>query len=194
MENKRLVPSAPVETGTNDVITWALPEEAVARLGRGREPSMVFSPDGKHLVIGNSLGLWLYDLTTLSPIALWETERGMVGRVAFSPNGKWLTACNSDQILKVLDIQNGECLTQVETDDYISGLTFSYNNQYLAAAYAQSAIVEVWHAETCEPVTEFTSDTEEAGFYRPISFSPDTRLIASTSASDTTDDAEVIVV
>ncbi len=118
----------------------------------------------------------------------------MVGRIAFSPNGKWIAAGNSDQILKVLDIQNGACLAQVKTDDYISGLTFSYNDQYLAAAYARSAIVEVWHAEACEPVTQFTSDTEKAGFYRPISFSPDTRLIASTSASDTTDDAEVIVV
>ena len=194
MESKQSLIQAPVEANENDVTTWALPEGAVARLGRGCELSMAFSPDEKHLVIGNSLGLWLYDLETLSPIALWETERGMVFHIAFSPNGKWIAACNSDKILKVLDIQNGACLAQVEIDDYISGLTFSYNNQYLAAAYARSAIVEVWHAETCEPVAQFTSDTEEAGFYSPISFSPDTRLIASTSASDTTDDAEVIVV
>ena len=194
MENRQPQNLAPVSANGDDVTTWALPEGAIARLGRGREPDMVFSPDGQSLAIGTSLGIWLYDLATLSPIALWETERGMVGRIAFSSDGKWLAASNSDQILKVLDIQNGTCLTQVKTDDYISGLTFSYNNQYLAAAYAQSAIVEVWHAETCEPVAQFTADTEEAGFYRPISFSPDTRLIASTSAADTTDDAEAIVV
>ena len=129
MESKQSLIQAPVSVNGNDVTTWALPEGAVARLGRGREPSMVFSPDGKRLVIGNSLGLWLYDLTTLSPIALWETERGMVGRTAFSSNGKWIAASNSDQILKVLDIQNGTCLAQIKTDDYISGLTFSYNNQ-----------------------------------------------------------------
>ena len=194
MANKKFAAHSSVEADIDDVTTWALPEGAVARLGRGREPSMAFSPDGKHLAIGNSLGLWLYDLATLSPIALWETARGMVGQVAFSPNEKWLAASNSDQILKVLDIQNGACLTEVKTDDYISGLTFSYNNQYLAAAYARSAIVEVWHAETCKLVAQFTADTEKAGFYRPITFSTDTRLIASTSASDTTDDAEVIAV
>lgn len=193
MESKQSLIQAPVERNENDVTNWSLPEGAVARLGRGREPDMAFSPDGRYLAIGTSLGLWLYDLATLSPTALWETERGMVGRIAFSSNGKWIAASNSDQILKVLDIQKGTCLAQVKTDDYISGLTFSYNNQYLAAAYARSAIVEVWHAETCEPVAQFTSDTEKAGFYRPISFSPDTRLIASTSASNTTDDAEVIV-
>ncbi len=194
MENKKLVPSVSVEADENDVTTWALPEGAIARLGRGREPDMVFSPDDQSLAIGTSLGIWLYDLATLSPIALWETERGMVGRIAFSSDGKWLAASNSDQILKVLDIQNGTCLAQVKTDDYISGLTFSYNNQYLAAAYTRSTIVEVWHAETCKPIAQFTSDAEKTGFYRPISFSPDTRLIASTSASDTTDNAEVIVV
>ena len=194
MGSKQSQNLAPVSVDGDDVTTWALPEGAVARLGRGCNASMAFSPDEKHLVIGNSLGLWLYDLETLSPIALWETGRGMVFHIACSPNGKWIAACNSDKILKVLDLQNGACLAQVEIDDYISGLTFSDNNQYLAAAYARSAIVEVWRAETCKPVAQFTSNTEEAGFYSPISFSPDTRLIASTSASDTTDDAEVIVV
>ncbi|MCG9134358.1 WD40 repeat domain-containing protein [Candidatus Poribacteria bacterium] len=194
MENKQSQNLAPVSANENDVTTWALPEGAVARLGRGREPDIALSPDGQLLAIGTAMGFWLYDLETLSPIALWETERGMVFHIAFSPNGKWIAACNSDQTLKVLDIQDGTCLREVKTDDYISGLTFSYNNQYLAAAYARSAIVEVWHAETCEPVAQFTSDTEKAGFYRPISFSPDTQLIASTSTSDTTDDAEVIVV
>ena len=193
MENKKLVP-APVGVDGEDVTTWALPEGAIARLGRGCEPDFDFSPDGQYLAIGTALGLWLYDLETLSPIALWETDRGLVFHVAFSPNGKWIAAGNSDKILKVLDIQNGTCLTQVETDDNISGLTFSPDNQYIAAAYACSAIVEIWHAETCEPFAKFTADTEEAGFYCPISFSPDTQLIASTCSSATTDNAESIIV
>ena len=194
MESKQSLIQAPVSANGNDVTTWALPEGAIARLGRGREPDMAFSADGQFLAFGTAMGLWLYDLATLSPIALWETERGMVGRIAFSSNGKWLAASNSDQILKVLDIQKGTCLAQVKTDDYISGLTFSYNNQYLAAAYAQSAIVEIWHAETGESVAQFTSDIEKAGFYRPISFSPDTRLIASTCRGNAVHNAEATAV
>ena len=103
MQDPKLAISGPEDVGGDDVTTWALPEGAVARLGRGREPDMTFSPEGRSLAIGTSLGLWLYDLATLCPIALWETERGMVGRIAFSPNGKWLAVSNSDQILKVLD-------------------------------------------------------------------------------------------
>ena len=194
MHDNKLDISAPAGGGEEDVTTWALPEGAIARLGRGREPDIKFSPDGQYLAIGNSFGLWLYDLATLSPVALWETERGMVSRVAFSHNGKWIAASNSDQILKVLDVQNGTCLTQTETEDYISGLTFSSDNRYLAAAYARSSTIEIWNPETGEPFAKFTSDTKKAGFYRPICFSTDSRLIASTCSSATTDNAESIIV
>ncbi len=194
MENKKLVISAPAGAKGEDVTTWALPEGAIARLGCGREPDIAFSPDGQYLGIGNSLGLWLYDLATLSPIALWETERGMIGCIAFSSNGRWIAASNSDNILKVLNIQNGACLTQVETANYITGLTFSQDNCYLAAAYASSSTVEVWRSETGEPDGQYYTDTEIAGFHRPISISPDSQLIASTRSSETYHNADEVVV
>ncbi len=194
MPDKKLGMPAPKEVGRDDVTTWALPEGAVARLGRGCHPDMTFSADGQFLAIGTAMGLWLYDLETLSPIALWETERGMVFHVAFSPNGKWIAACNSDKILKVLDIQNGACVTQVEIDDYITKSTFSHDSQYLAAAYASTPTAEVWRAETSKPVAQFTADTEVESYDSPISFSPDTRLIAFTCSSTTTDEAESIIV
>ncbi len=185
---------APKEVGRDDVTTWALPEGAIARLGRGCHPDFAFSPDGQSFVIGNTLGLWVYDLETLSLIALWETERGMVFHIAFSPNGKWIAACNSDKILKILDIQNGACLTQIKIDDYITKLAFSHDSQYLAAAYASAPTAEVWHAETGESVTQFTADTEVESYDSPISFSPDTQLIAFTCSASDTDDAESIIV
>ncbi|MCY4401727.1 MAG: WD40 repeat domain-containing protein [Candidatus Poribacteria bacterium] len=194
MPDKTSVIYSQVDVNESDVTTWELPEGAIARLGRGREPDFDFSPDGQYLAIGTSLGLWLYDLAELSPIALWEIQRGMVGCVAFSPNGKWIATSNSDNILKVLDIQNGVCLTKVESDEYITGLTFSPDNQYIAAAYSRSSKVEIWYAETGEPVVQFTADTEEASFFRPISFSPDTRLIVSTCRFNTTDEGYSVIV
>ena len=194
MENATNLISERDTEDCSDVTTWALPEGAIARLGRGCHPDFAFSPDGQYLVIGNTLGIWLYDLETLSPIALWETERGMTFHIAFSPNGKWIAACNSDKILKVLDIQNRACLTQMKIDDYITKLTFSHDSQYLAAAYASAPTAEVWHAETAKPVAQFTADTEEESYDSPISFSPDTLLIAFTCSSSDTDDAESIIV
>ncbi len=194
MENQK--PSTPVPIGSfkGDVTTWLLPEGAIARLGRGSEPKMTFSPDGQSLAIGTCIGLWLYDLTTLTPIALWETERGWVESVAFSPNGKWIAVSISDRILKILDVQNGTCLTHVKSETFIEGMSFSHDNRYLAVAYWSTSVVEVWHAETGKPFAKLTADIGEGGFYRPVCFSPDTRLIASTCRSATTDRAELIVV
>jgi len=169
MSNKKSVLPALVSVNDSDVTTWALPEGAVARLGRGWVPDITFSPDERYLAVGTWMGLWLYDLETLSPVTLWETERGMVGRVAFSPNGKWIATSNSDHILKILDSRTGECIAETETDDYISGLTFSPDSQYLAAAYASSSTVEIWQTETCESVRQYYPYIDFASFYRPIS-------------------------
>ena len=194
MKNKKSVISTPENFYENDVTTWALPEGAIARLGRGCSPDFAFSPDGQSLAIGNTLGLWVYDLETLSPIALWETERGLIVNVAFSPNGKWIAIYNLDNIIKVLDIRKGTCLSQVETNGTVYGLTFSDDNRYLAASYGSSAIVEVWHTETCEPVAQYTLDTEETSYYCPISFSPCAELIVSTGPNSTDQNADEIVI
>lgn len=194
MKDKKAITPVIESMVGDDVTTWALPDGAVARLGRGWVIDIAFSPDKRYLAVGTWVGLWLYDLETLSPVALWETERGMVGCIAFSPNGKWIATSNSDHILKVLNIQNGACFTQVETADYITGLTFSQDNHYLAAAYASSATVEIWCSETGEPDGEYFTDTEIASFHRPISISPDSQLIASTCSSETYHNADEIVV
>ena len=194
MHDKKSEIPASIDVSGSDVTTWSLPEGAIARLGRGCHPDFAFSPDGDALVIGNTIGLWVYDLETLAPIALWETERGMIFNVAISPNGKWIAACNSDKILKVLDIQNGACLSQAKLEHSITNLTFSHDNQYLAAVYSNAPVAEVWQVETCKSVAQFTVDSEEESYDSPICFSPDTRMIAFSCGSSETDDAESIIV
>ncbi len=194
MHDKIIEISRPIGADANDVTTWALPEGAIARLGRGSEPKMTFSANGQYLAIGTLLGLWLYDLATLSPIALWNVERGMVESVAFSPNGKWIAASHSGRMLKIWNVQNGTFWTQVKLENFIYRMTFSHDNQYLAVAYDRSSVIEVWHTETGKPFARLTADIEEGGIYRPICFSPDTQLIASTCRSATTDRAESITV
>jgi len=95
----------PLRLNSSDVSLLALPKNAVARLGRGCEPDIAFTQNGRYLAVGTWVGLWVYDLITLSPIALWEVERGMIGKVTFSPNGEWLAASNSDNSLKVWNVR-----------------------------------------------------------------------------------------
>ena len=39
-----------MEINDTDITTWALPENAIARLGRGSVKDVAFSPDGECLV------------------------------------------------------------------------------------------------------------------------------------------------
>lgn len=43
---------------------WQLPEGVLARLGKGWVTDCVFSPDGSHLVVASSIGIWIYETTT----------------------------------------------------------------------------------------------------------------------------------
>lgn len=120
-----------------DVTTWALPEDAIARLGRGRVDSLELSPDGKYLAIGTWIGLWWYELATMKPIALWETERGMVCALKFSPNGELLAIGNWDGSVKIWDVKNRQCLAKMQRMgqfDRASRFAFSPDGQRLASS------------------------------------------------------------
>ena len=144
------------------VITWALPDKAIARFGRGCVRDLALSPDRKTLVVATYIGVWLYELSTVTPIHLWETERGMSCRLNFSPNGKWLAIGNSDETLKVWDVEQRKSITRIETSKIrfrssLSQVLFSNNSQYIATSEPLTGVVHIWHAETGEQIAEFPS-------------------------------------
>lgn len=108
----------------SDVSTWALPEGAIGRLGRGRINDLAFSPDGESLAVATTIGVWLYELATLEPIALWETERGLVSTVAFSPDGQWIATSNWDGVIKVWDAETQRCTAKIQRSRYRNALAF----------------------------------------------------------------------
>lgn len=100
----------------NEANTWALPKGAIARLGRGVVQDLSLSPDANTLAVGSRIGLWLYDVPTKTPFALWDTERGVVRAVAFSPSGRLLATGNWDGGIKVWDAHSGRCLAKMERE------------------------------------------------------------------------------
>ena len=173
---------------TKNVNTWALPDGAIARLGRGYVEDLALSPDRKTLVVATYMGVWLYELSTMIPIHLWETERGMSCRLNFSPNGKWLAIGNRDQTLKVWDVDQGKSITRIETSKIrfrsrLSQVLFSNDSQYIATSEPLIGIVHLWHAETGEQIAEFQADPNitvrwQGGVPRPLCFSDDGQLLA----------------
>ena len=167
-----------------DVSTWALPEGAMGRLGRGRIADLAFSPDGESLAVATTMGCWLYELPTMKPIALWGTERGLVSTISFSPNGQWIATSNWDDIIKVWETETQRCAIKIQGwHECTSQLTFSPDSQYLAASGKGYGDVYVWNTETGRHVASFrvagTPKKGERGPANfPVCFSPDGQYLA----------------
>ena len=186
--------TVPQETGINntDVTTWALPEGAIARLGRGIRSSLEFSPDGKYLAVGTKIGLWWYELATMKPVALWETERGMISALKFSSEGALLATGNSDGGIKIWDVPNHRCLAKMQRMgrfDRVTELVFSPDGQCLASSGGRYDAVYVWHLETGEQIAKFTVDEELQSRHRPpaipLVFSPDGKSLIGATPENT---------
>ena len=184
MEDKKLVIPAPVGANGDDVTTWALPEGAIARLGRGSLRDIAFSPDGQSFAVGTKIGLWIYGLPTLSPIALWETDRGYIDDVTFSPDSRWIAAQTYLGALRVWDIQHAVCIAEMEVmkrQNHTSKPIFSEDGERLVAVNERAMKVHVWCPRTGTQLSETEILSTYDVFDTPTCFSSDLRLLAGTS-------------
>jgi len=170
--------------------TWALPEGAIARLGKGIHrsgpdlDSVALSPDGTYFAAGTGMGLWFYDVSTMLPIALWETERGLISSVDISTDGKLIAIANWDGIVKVLNIQSGKIITQMERyelSSFVDFLVFSPDGRLIASVPWQQG-VEVLDVQNGECITQMQLEPINAKFniYAGVEFSPNGQYLAVT--------------
>ena len=78
MQSRRPAPLN-VVSGDPEGTTWALPEDAIARLGKGVTssgpgPRPALPPSGAYFAVQTRIGLWWYEMSSKLPIALWDTE------------------------------------------------------------------------------------------------------------------------
>ena len=197
MENRNTQTTTPFGFDNSDnsnVTTWALPEGAIARLGRGDVCDMAFSPDGQYFAVASAIGLWLYELPTLSPVALWDTERGMIDAVVFSPDSRWIATSTFVEYLKVWDVQNGTCAIQIEIPNRQEFLCpiFSQDGQRITvASYENNGKIYVWCSRTGTQLSE--TEIGETYGISPFQFSPDIKLLAGRKRETDSDPESILV-
>ena len=97
-----------------DYTQWHLPEGAKVRLGKGSISEIAYSPDGRHLAIGGSIGIWIYDAKTGEDLNLLTGDTDGVESVTFSPDGRTLASGVRDDTIRLSDVRTGAHLRTLE--------------------------------------------------------------------------------
>ena len=138
------------DTAFQDSQTWNLPENAIARFGRGvmggSDRAVAFSPDGKRLAVATGVGIWIYDGQTYRELSLITGHTGAVRTVAFSPDGKTLASGEEDGTIKLWNLETGDVTTLVGNLFHVDCVAFSPDGKMLASG-SWDGTVKLWDPE-----------------------------------------------
>ena len=149
----------------------------LARWGKGTVNDLVWSPDGRLLVVASSLGTYFYDPQTLEEVSFFETTY-QVRSVAFSLDGTLLAMGSDDGIVRLWRVSDGALLRTLEGDtDRVSWVVFSPDGQALATK--SNDAMRLWRVS--DGMLLWTLD----GYCMSnVAFSPDGQTLASASGDN----------
>ncbi len=128
-----------------------LPEEAIARLGKGGINTIRFSPNGTHLAVGTDIGVWLYDVANGKGIAMPMQNIGQVNTLAFSSDGKILASGgNGNQYIELWNTKFGRIHLRIKLPNRFDGplaMKFSKDNKILTSL-GDSGFIKQWKVDT----------------------------------------------
>ena len=168
--------------GEGDYRTWHLPDEAMARLGKGAivygDRTVAFSPDGRCLAVASDIGVWLYEVATARVLALLPAE-GRVLSMALSPVGTTLASGLANGGIELWEVETGTRIATLEgREGYrgrITSVVFSPDGATLAAG-AADGLVRLWDVAAREGIA--TLEGDENGI-TSMAFCPDGATLAS---------------
>ena len=159
-----------------EAMQWHLPEDAKARLGKGKINEIQYSSDGAILVVATGIGIWLYDATTYQEIGLLTAHTSAVKCLAFSPDGHLLASADDAGTILLWHRSTGAQKVLTRGTESISNLTFSPDGQTLASG--SGGTIRFWDTITGEERDAFTGLPANIG---DLSFSPDGKTIVSVT-------------
>ena len=132
-----------------DYTRWNLPKGAKARLGKGRINEIAYSPDGRLLAVGSSIGIWLYDADTGKELNIILGHTQSVNSVSFSSDSRTLVSSSGDKTVRLWDVETGKPLkTLIGHTSSVKYVSFSPNNHILASGGKYKDEIRLWDVET----------------------------------------------
>ncbi len=169
----------------NETTKFSLPEDAVARLGKGIINDFKYSSDGKHLAVATSIGIWVYGTTNYEVVRFLSEHNGSVNCISFSPNSQILASGSSDKTVRLWDVITGmEKKTLIGHPHAINCIAYSPDGKTIASGNTGidggervfEVAVCLWDISTGElkhTLNEFTGEVNS------LAFSPDGHILAS---------------
>ncbi len=179
-----------------DSSQWSLPENAIARIGKGQITDMEYSPNGKLLAVSTPIGIWLYDVETGAEVAMFTGYkfssiaqfRNNLNRIiyyntdiTFSPDGKTLAATCWDDNIRFWDVQTHQIKATLEVKGGVWKVLFSADGNTLISA---GGFIQLWNANSLQHKFTFT---EDYGYFTSIAISSDGTTLASASNDERID-------
>lgn len=176
---------------TQDYTEWRLPDDAIARLGKGAINEIKFSPDDKLLAVATSIGVWLYNAETGEEIALLKEKRighRYASTIAFSPDSKTIasTLWRFSGPIQLWDTVSRESSFLIEDDiGTVRALKFSDDGNNLFCAHLQRDVkLTAWKISTGKQILDHSGKQRaSSGIFTPLVISQDTNLLASADGN-----------
>lgn len=154
-----------------------------------------FSADGAVLAYSNDSGEgpFLFDLATRKQFDLNKLvppfDEGP-GNVALNNSGNLLAAVGNDNVIHLIDAAGKETgmLKNPEKSDYSGLLVFSRNGAMLAASNYDTSNIQLWNVQTKQVgplLVGHKNNSNGTMMISGLAFSPDGKLLASTSYDKT---------
>ena len=144
-----------------DYTQWELPQDAIARLGKGGINVLQFSPDENLLAVGSNIGVWLYDAKTGKEVSMFP---GKCKSITFSPKGRFLAGSIGGTRRKgpiLWEVATGQKMERTDHFPHASVLRFSEDGKTLFALSDGGDSISLLDVETGKGnVTHFEEQIE----------------------------------
>ncbi len=149
--------------------------EALARWGRGILQAAAFSPDGRLLAVGTTVGVDLYGWPVQGQPRNFDTGVG-VYYLAFSPDGQTLAVLLANWTVQIWQLDQGTLLRTVEgLPGQVRWLTWSQQGLLLAGRRPADESVWLWQEGTG---LLFRLPTQPETDVESLDFSPSGKVVA----------------